>query len=532
MFFDTRYSQDRGEFDSDVCIIGAGAAGIALARKLQGRGFRICVLEGGGLDPDAASQTLYDGKISGLPYFPLETCRLRYFGGTTNHWAGYCWPLQPPTFDERAWIPHSGWPIGQSDLAPYYDEAIELIGFPKEGWSPERGWDLSKWESTFDEYRVPFNAKYFRQLSTLIKPLRMGAVFRDELARADDVNVFLYANVVELETTQAGNLVSGCRVRTFEGRDLRFTAKHFILATGGIENARLLLLSDRVHRKGIGNDNDLVGRFFMDHVSVPVGVIQIAEPDAPVELYIRYKDRPALGDIDHVVTILATEAMQAEFELVPIWMRLFPDLEEFWESKGPVSLKELRQSLSGRTLPDDFVADIRNVLTDLGSVAQLLYARTAYDGHSYDGIHVSANFAPAPNPDSRVMLSEEADALGLRKVKLDWRLSEIDYWSAVWISNRFASEVGATGLGRMKITLGDEQSWTEQVRGNWHHVGTTRMGLAPQDGVVDRNCRVFGVDNLYIAGSSVFPTCGAGSPTLTIIALAHRLADHLSALLA
>ena len=532
MFIDARHLEDRSETRCEVCIIGAGAAGISVARKLRGRGFKVCVLEGGGLDPDTKSQALYDGEICGHPYFALDSCRVRCFGGTTDQWAGYCWPMQPPTFDERPWIPYSGWPIGQSDLAPYHDEAAELLGFPRKGWSPEAGWELSEWENTFGEYRVPFSTEYFRQLSTLVNPLRMGVVFRNDFARAGNVDVFLRANAVELEATQAGNLVRRCRVQTLEARTLYFTARYFVLAAGGIENPRLLLLSDRVHREGLGNRNDLVGRFFTDHATVPIGAIQVAEPDAPFELYIRYKNRPALGEIDHVVTILATEAAQAEFELVPIWIRLLPKLEEFWRSKGPLSLKEIRLSLSNRTFPGDFYGHIRNVLTDLGSVARLFHARAAYDGHSYEGIDVQAGFAPAPNRDSRIMLSEAIDALGLRKAKLDWRLSEIDYRSIVWLSKRFALEVDTTGFGRMKIALGDDLSWTEQIRGNRHHVGTTRMGVAPQDGVVDRNCRVFGVDNLYITGSSVFPTSGAGAPTLTIIALAHRLADHLSTLLA
>jgi len=527
LFIDARNLDDGRDYEYELCIIGAGAAGITLARNFAGGGIKVCVLEGGGLEPDYASQALYDGELSGLPYHALDVCRLRYFGGTTNHWAGYCWPLQASTFIERPWIPYSGWPITQQDLAPYYNQAADLLGLPEKAWTPELGWDLAAWEREFEEHRVPFNQEYFFQHSILINPLRFGAVFKDDLGRAENVHVFLNANAVELETEEAGGFVQRCRVQTLNQRNLSFTARFFILAAGGIENARLLLLSNRAHGNGLGNQNDLVGRFFMDHVSVPIGRIQVAHPNVPLDLYVRYKDRPVLGELDHSVGISANDKMQEKFELVPVWVRMLPELENFWTSEGPVALKEVREDLAKGDIPDDLDEHIGRIFGDLGSIAELLHARVTYDGHTYESVNVRAGLAPAPNPESRVTLSDEMDALGLRKSRLDWHLSEIDYRSVVWIANRFAVEVGASGIGRMKITLGDETSWTEQLWGTRHHIGTTRMSDTAKSGVVDPDCRVHGIRNLYLSGSSVFPTCGSGSPTFAIIALAQRLADHL-----
>lgn len=528
LFIDSHNLEDQSAYDYDLCIIGAGAAGISLARKLRGRDTKICVLEGGGLEPDRNSQQLYQGEIAGLPYFPLDSCRLRYFGGTTNHWAGYCWPLQATTFAAKSWLPYSGWPINQRDLAPYYNEAADLLGLSKESWSPERGWDLSVWEEIIGEYRAPIDPAYFHQVSTHIKPVRMGRVFRKDLEHASNIDVFLNANVVDLDTGPGSNHVAHCNVRTFNGRNLKFSARNFVLAAGGIENARLLLLSDQYHDRGLGNQNDLVGRFFMDHVSAPIGTIKLSVKDAPVEIYSQFRNRAALDDMQHVVSIVVNEEMERKFKLVPIWVRMLPKLEEFWNSDGPVSLKSIRQSLANGDWPADFDEHVGNVVTDLGSVARLLHAKAAYDGHSYDSLAVRANLAPAPNRNSRVMLSDELDALGLRRARLDWQLSDIDFRSANWVANRFAIAVGASGLGWMKITLGDEAEFKSKLRGTWHHIGTTRMAKSEKEGVVDPDCKVHGLANVYIIGSSVFPTCGAGSPTLAIIALAHRLSDHLS----
>jgi choline dehydrogenase-like flavoprotein len=527
LFVDAKHLEDGTAYKYDLCIIGAGAAGISIARKLKGRSAKVCVLEGGGLEPDLDSQRLYDGELAGLPYFSLDSCRLRYFGGTTNHWAGYCWPLQATTFAAKSWIPYSGWPIGQRDLAPYYDEAADLLGLSKKSWSPKSGWDLSVWEKIIGEYRINFDERYFHQISTHIKPVRMGIVFRNELERAPEIDVFLNANVTNLDTGPDSNRVKNCNVRTFNGRNLTFSARIFVLAAGGIENARLLLLSDRYHDRGLGNQNDLVGRFFMDHVSTPIGTIQLSDKDAPIDIYSQYRNRPALRDMQHIVSIVANEEMEEKFKLVPIWVRVLPKLEEFWTSDGPISLKSIRESIADGSWPADFDDHLGNVLSDLGSVAKLLRARSVYDGHSYESAEVRANLAPAPNRDSRITLSGNLDELGLRRVRLNWQLSEIDFRSVRWIAHRFAIAVGASEVGRMKVTITNESDFESKLRGTWHHIGTTRMATAEKDGVVDANCKVHGVANLYIMGSSVFPTCGSGSPTLAIIALAHRLSNHL-----
>ena len=527
MFIDARSLEDGKVIDADLCIIGAGAAGITLARKFVGRGIKVSLLEGGGLEADHQSQNLYGGDIVGLPYHDLDVCRLRYFGGTTNHWAGYCWPFKPVTFQQRAWVPHSGWPIGQQDLAAYYDSAAQLLDLPLDGWDAKAGWDLSLWAERLGQDPIPFDPNFYEQRVAFINPLRLGQVYRAELERAADIHVFLNANVVEIETREAASQVSGVRVKTFDDKELTFKAKVTILAAGGIENPRLLLASNGTQKAGLGNQNDLVGRFFMDHVMVPVGFIQLDDPAPPIGLYNRRKRREELGGRRFVLGLDSTERNEKEQQLIPVGLYLEPILEEFWKAEGVRSLQKVYAALRDGGTPDDLGDHIANVVSDLGAVAAFSYARARYDEKTFSRVDVLAGLAPAPNRDSRVMLGEQLDALGVPRVKLDWRLSEIDYRSALWMAENFGADAAGAGLGRFKLTLGDETNWTEAMRGTRHHIGTTRMAEGALEGVVDRNCKVFGMANLFVAGSSVFPTCGKGSPTLAIIALAERLADHV-----
>jgi choline dehydrogenase-like flavoprotein len=132
-----------------------------------------------------------------------------------------------------------------------------------------------------------------------------------------------------------------------------------------------------------------------------------------------------------------------------------------------------------------------------------------------------------PNPDSRVTLADDTDPLGLRRVRLNWRLTEQERRSFIANIRALGRELAAAGIGRLRPLLPDDGLWEKVVGGGSHHMGTTRISDDPKRGVVDRDCRVHGIDNLYVAGSSVFVTSGSANPTLNILALAYRLVDHL-----
>jgi choline dehydrogenase-like flavoprotein len=518
MFVDARTLPVLETIECDICIVGAGAAGLSIAAQLIGAGHKLCILESGGFELDAATQALYEGENLGLPYFPLDVCRLRYFGGSTNHWGGFCMPFRAEDFEAQPWLPHSGWPIGLDAMVPYIQRAAKLLELP------EAGWDLDHWEEATGKKRLPFDPSKITNEIFLIKGAPMGEVLRPELERAAEVDVYLHANALEIETDEAARHVTGVRARTLAGNEFTVAARLVILAAGGIENPRLLLLSNRVQKEGLANGHDLVGRYFLEHPVFIGGVVQPESPGAPVNFYGRQR---FAGQAVYPFPLLAPAAQRAE-QITPVAFALLPIADAAYESAGMRSMRRLRGDFLAGKMPDQMMEHVGNVLSDFGTLAGLAYESARYGQLPIERIDVRVAMIPVSNPESRVLLSDETDALGLRRVKLDWRLSELDKRSVRRGLEIMGPEIGRLGIGRFKTLISDDDTtWPEDLEGANHHVGTTRMHDDPRYGVVDRNCKAHGIDNLYVAGSSVFPSGGIGTPTLMIIALALRLADHL-----
>ena len=280
LLIDARTLPEHTIIEAEVCIVGAGAAGITVAREFIGQPFQVCLLESGGLEFEKDTQDLYAGENIGHPYFQLDRTRLRFLGGTTNHWGGFCRPLDQIDFETREWIPHSGWPFDKTHLVPFYERAqyiCQLGPF---------SYDVKDWE-TENTPRIPFvGDRVVTQLFQFSSPpTHFGKVYRVEIDRATNVRTFLYANVVDIETTNNATTVTRARVACLQGNRFWVSAKLFILAAGGIENPRLLLLSNKVQRAGLGNENDLVGRFFMEHPEFASGSWLLSDPRLPLGLY-------------------------------------------------------------------------------------------------------------------------------------------------------------------------------------------------------------------------------------------------------
>jgi choline dehydrogenase-like flavoprotein len=525
VLIDARTMRDGARIECDIVIVGAGAAGLTIARQFIGSGRNVCLVESGGFDLDPATQALYEGGNVGLPYFSLDVCRLRYFGGSTNHWGGACVPFKRRDFEERSWLPHSGWPISLEDVQPYIDRAIAFLELPEEGW------DVGRWEQKTGEHAFGFDPAKLLTMVVLIRRVRMGPMLRQEFEQAQAIHVYLNANAVEIETTDTAAHVTGVRVRTLAGNRLDFVGKLVVLALGGIENPRLLLLSNRVQSEGLGNGHDVVGRYFMEHARCRGGIIQPASPGVDIGFY----RQVWFGDREYGIAAgwtLPPELYEAE-QIAPVIFDIGVVYDPAYESAGVRSLQHMKSALVKRQLPDDLMADVGNLLGDFGALAGLAFDRVRYGHPPVEQIDVKPLIISTPNPDSRVLLGDQMDALGCRRVELDWRLTGFDKRSARRGLEVVATEIGRLEIGRMKIVLDDDDTtWPDDLEGVNHHLGTTRMHDDPRRGVVDRDCKVHGIDNLYIAGSSVFPTAGTGTPTMMIIALALRLADHLKALAA
>ena len=521
MLIDARSLSKDHRIETEVCIVGAGAAGVTLAREFIGQPFRICLLESGGLELDRETQSLYQGERTGHPYFPLDMARLRYFGGSTNHWEGWCRPLDEIDFETREYLPYSGWPFDRSHLDPFYGRAqtiCQLGPFV---------YDADAWKLDASPPLPFIGDRIITTIYQFSPPTRFGKVYRDEIARAGNTTTFLYANVVDMETTETGQTVTRLRVACLDGNKFWVSAKLFILAAGGIENPRLLLLSNKVQSAGLGNQHDLVGRFFMEHPHLVSGLFLPSHPASSTDLYRRPHNTEKKVSVLGALT-LSAKALRRE-QLTNFSAILVPPRSWSQVSKGVASFKRLLSEFRRGSVPEDFVKHLKNVIVDLDDVAIASYRqfyKSEYPLATW--LALENRSEQVPNPDSRVTLTAERDRLGKNRVRLDWRLSSSDKRSIRRGHEIIGEELGRAGLGRLRVVVDDNDSvWDSTMVGGFHHMGTTRMHVDPQQGVVDANCRVHSMSNLFIAGSSVFPTSGYANPTLTIVALAVRLADHV-----
>jgi choline dehydrogenase-like flavoprotein len=560
MFVDGRSVGNGQELEADVAIVGSGAAGITLARQLGAAGMRTLVIESGDVRLEAATQDLYAGDNVGLPYFPLESSRLRYFGGTTNHWSGTCRPYDAFDLERHPWIPNSGWPLSMADLDPYYPEAGEICGLPSADWETA-AWIREGGPGTLDLDPERIVSRVAQNV--LDTHRRFARNYGDELESSSAVTVLMNTNLVEIQLGESLDAVVGLALATLSGVGFGARARAYVIATGGIENARLLLASNARLPAGIGNGNDLVGRFFLEHPRFTGATF------APFEAGIDVRFYQSHDALDSRITgyLALPEAVREAEGLVDVQFRLEPRFPAFFERARRAPDVESMRELMGRSEADpELLEDLGRVADDLtswrrflsfggplpvplpdaaaavigadpeeraslipevfGDIATLAYGES-FGGIPLSGVDITTRIEPVPNPDSRVRLGSARDALGIPRAELDWRLSRADRESVVRAVELLGAELGRADLGRLRLVLDPEAGWPDDLAGGWHHMGTTRMHDDPLKGVVDRDCRVHGMRNLFVAGSSVFTTAGSGTPTLTIVALALRLAAHL-----
>lgn len=515
MIHDCLQYDTNGPIEGDVCIAGSGAAGIAIALRLMGTTHKIIMLEAGGFEHEDNSQAMYRGSNVGHPYFDLDVTRVRYFGGSTNHWAGECAPLDPIDFEPKSWVPHSGWPITRASLDPWYHLAHEVIGLGAYNYdhvaaSPKATPPLDFVRGKLDHKLWRFNHP----------PNRFGQTYRADLDAADNIDVWLHANVVGIETEPNGARVTGLKIARLDGKTTRVVARYFILALGGLENPRFLLNADSPNPAGLGNDHDLVGRYFADHLNAIAGQVAPLKPTWQTAY-----DYRQLDSVRGRVKVRIGPKAQSARGFLNSAAQLGQQPTARNASPGYKALRAIRDDVRRGQFPDELGRRVIDVAADLQGIWDGLVEY--FDDQS---VFIEIEGEQAPNPDSRVTLTDERDALGLRRIQLDWRLSAIDRESIRGLVQLIGEEVGRLGVGRVSMEewlLDSGDVWPDHYLGGNHHIGTTRMAEDPTRGVVNEDCRVFGIDNLFIAGSSVFPTSGVANPTLTIVALALRLADHI-----
>ena len=498
MIIDGRNLLNGTTIESDICIVGAGAAGISLALEIASVKCKLTLLESGGLASQMETQKLAIGESSGtvLPQgnHYLYSSRLRYFGGSTNHWAGYTRPLDPLDFEKRDWIAHSGWPFPFSELSDGYQKAASYLGVRSFDHPLSLRKKLKK-RSILRQSDL-FTTKYFH----IAPKLRFREHHLPHFRKHKNSTLILNATAVEL-LAQEEKKIGKIKALTLDKNKIFFKARYFVLAAGGIENPRLLLLSNHDQKKGLGNQNDLVGRFFMEHPHLPAGRSFMKQEVHLLKYYKRHRNK----NLGHFIsgTLCPTETILRKYQLLNLNIQL---VRRF------VRLK------NGKLVDHS---------SDLGEEREGPYPLLTSGHEQGSYVHLKVRAEQSPNPESRVILSREKDELGCPRAQLKWLLRDQDLISIQKNLEFLGRELGRYGLGRVQSYLDHQRTWPRFTYGGSHHMGTTRMHNNPREGVVDSNLKLHGCSNLFILGSSVFPTGGGVNPTLTIIALASRLAKHL-----
>ena len=478
----------------DIAVIGGGPAGISLALALADSRLDVVLLESGGLRFDPKIQNMYRGDQEGVSYVALDGGRLRYLGGSTNHWGGWCRPLDGIDFEARDWFAHSGWPFALSEIQPYFARAQALC---------EAGpwlYDDADGAATDQGRALPLArggvyTSWFQFSKTRgdVLPTHFGTRYEQDLRRAAHVSPYVHANVTALALAPDAGRIDRLEARTLSGN--RFTVRPHIvvLAAGAMENARLLLASSDVMAAGVGNQNDLVGRFFADH-PIPRNTATLVLFDGQL---------PAIyGGAN--VTLANGAILRAALSPRPEFMRKHGVAGSLTTIEDPAALDET------------------------GTAAVITAAEAlGVDARNAKAFSLGCGLELTPDPERRLTLTGERDALGLPRLKLAMRVADADFANYRLTLVELGRQLLAAKTGMLRLNLKSRQEWLAGMDWGNHHLGTTRMSADPKSGVVDADSKVHGIANLYVAGSSVFPTYGSSNPTLNLVALTLRLADHL-----
>jgi choline dehydrogenase-like flavoprotein len=527
VLIDARTIPEGTTIEVDLCIIGGGPAGISVALPFIDNSTKVAIIESGGLDFDETTQELAEATNSGHDYFPIKETRIRAFGGSTLSWGGISAPLDTIDFEKRSWVPRSGWPISREDLEPYYEEAkgVSHVINPDASSAGPEGF--------FGDENGPTPSTRWSEVY-FSAPARFGRLYEQEFKRAPNVATYLYSTAIELEPNESQTAINGLSVASLDGSAYRVVATNYVLAGGGIENARMLLASGNKDRGGIGNEHDLVGRFFQEHPRLYDRFL-LPEDSSALAAHVR----GAAGTL-HFSRLGLSDAAQNKEEL----LNYIVNLSFGYSGQLTDQFQAVRRMVNARRKPwsdSPYFQDVgggpntvrwQDIKTALKkphrSIQSAVGAKFEPD-RMRQWVQIETNVEQVPNPDNRVTLSTDVDAFGLAVPHLHWSLSPEEERTYRRGLELIVEALDQYSPGVVDGRMDYPDPWPDNLTGCWHHIGTTRMHENASEGVVDTDCKVHGIANLFIAGSSVFPTGGATSPTLTIVALGVRLSEHLKA---
>jgi choline dehydrogenase-like flavoprotein len=554
MIVDARRPGLPDRIEAGLVIVGGGAAGITLALELADAGIDIVLVEAGGDDFDKGAQDLYRAQsVSPETHGPGEMYRRRQLGGSTAVWGGRCIPFDPIDFEERAWMPAARWPIGHDDVARHYPRAMALAE------AGRAEFDAAAADPAAPAAIVPgvIGADAITdRIERFSHPTHFGAWYRRRLDAARAIRVLTHAPVAQIRVTPDGTRAAGVRIALPGGRTLSIDAPRVVVAAGGIETARLLLASDEVRPAGLGNEHDLVGRYYQCHIEGELGTIAFHAAPRDVRMdYFRSHDgiycrryiwlspaaqrrerlaglvlRPAhrgIVDPAHRDPVLSAMYL-AKSMIVPEYARKMTALEHdarraLGDSSARFHAAHLRNVVLGAPRLAGFALDWtrRRILARRKLPSVVLTDRA--------GVYpLDLNGEQEPHRDSRVMLGDQRDPLGMRRTVIDWRLTAADRARMVAGVRLLAGAFAAGDAATITLTDAEVERWAARpIPVGGHHIGTARMAATARDGVCDANAELFATRGVYIAGAAAFATSSFANPTLTLLALTLRLAERL-----
>ena len=552
MIIDADSVEPGSRITADACIIGSGAAGITIAAELSQRGISTVLLAGGRKRERSWDRDLNRGVIeAAYPHEPLEANRRRAFGGTTTAWGGRCIPFDPIDFDARPWVPDSGWPLTFAELLPYYQRAMEIC---------EAGafsFDASEIFSPGEAPMIPgFDGPEVSssRLERWSPPTNFAKRYTPEFRKESKLRVLLGGHAVHIQLKDDGRSVDHIRAASRPTREFSVSARLYVLAAGGLENPRLLLSSRDIHTHGIGNSNDLVGRYYMSHLMGEAAKFSVADRNTVARRYGLVKDKSGVycrrrialtpqaqteREVGNASAILHRPPISDAAHHDPLYSAAFliKQYEEAWRAgRSRDFLPRLRADAHIRkehwqvirSVTPGTAVSMLNVFHSRYLARRRLPTLLPRQLGREQYLHYQTEHAP--NRDSRVLLSAERDAFGLPRLAVQVAFSEVDYRTVVELHRAIAERFDLTGTGQLTF---DENAIRDHLidqaakfNSGAHQLGTTRMSASPAAGVVDADGMLHEVGDLFVAGGSVFSTSGYANPVLTIVALSLRLAAH------
>lgn len=513
-------------FDADVCIIGSGAAGFACAVSLLNTGLRVLVVESGLSAPHGPITALHQGEVSHQPHGGMHEGRAWVVGGTTTKWGGQALPFMAEDFGPRPHVPGSGWPLAASELAPYYQKAERILGTDPTvpfGYQPWADWRVR--QPAFSADSIELLVTKWCQVPNFAQQ------HGDKIGQSATVTLLRNATVTELLPTADGGAVQAIQIRSVEGRAGLITARYVVAAAGAIETVRLFLNSTAFGREGLGNEYGLVGKYFQDHVAAVVGQVQPASRKWLHDLF----DPFYRHGFKYLPRLRFSPKLAEELRVLHASAQLiFPA-----EPRNPLAVsKRLLATLRRRQLPraEDLkvVASPRLLLTMAKGLLRWKIGRRGSSAGT-GPIWLEVHSEQEPQADSYLTLSTETDALQMPRVRLHWTISDLTISTIRAVAALLQKEFVQAGLGTVELlpwltdTAADPRRWLADT---FHQMGGLRMGTDATQGVVDSSCKVFGLSNLYVGSSAVFPTSSFSNPTMTVIALAIRISEEVAQRLA